>query len=175
MKKIILLVTLITVIIGNAFQLYGQTLEEDKVDEFTNNSIKRTSWETLNMSMDFTAYYRISSINNQKYFDLKLMIGAKVFSINKDQELMFKLENGEFVKLPNLEYSITCTGCGAIGFSGSQAQGAKIMYPIDDAQFEMLKNNTVVKVRIYTSDGYVEDETKEKYAIKMQKAIKLVE
>lgn len=175
MKKQTILTILTVIFLGTTSLTFGQTLEENKVDEFTNNTVKRTSWETLNMTMKFTAYFRVSSINDHDYFDLKLMLGGKVFSIGKDQEIMFKLDNGEFVKLPNLKFTITCTGCGAKGYSGSAAQGIKVSYPIDKEQFEKLKNNTVVKIRIYTNDGYVENDTKEKHAKKIQTALKLVE
>ena len=175
MRKQTSLTILIVIMLGTASETLGQTLEENQVDEFSNNSVKRTSWETLNMTMTFSGYFRISRINDNNYFDLKLMLGGSVFSIDKDQQIMFKLDNGEFVKLSNLEYRITCTGCGAKGFSGSSAQGIKVSYPIDKEQFEQLRNNTVVKIRIYTNDGYVEDDTKEKHAKKIPAALKLVE
>ncbi|MDJ1505206.1 hypothetical protein [Xanthocytophaga agilis] len=169
------LVILMTVMLGTTSLAFSQTLEENKVDEFTNNKVKRTSWEALNMTMKFTTYFRISRINDQDYFDLKMMKGAGVFSIDKDQEIMFKLSNGEFVKLPNLRYTVTCTGCGAKGLAGSTGQGIEVSYPINKEQFEQLKNNIVVRDRIYTTDGYVEDDTKEKNAKKISEALKLIE
>ena len=178
MKQKTAFTILIAILLGTTSLTYGQTLEENKVDEFTDNTVKRTSWETLNMTMSFTSYFRISHINDNYYFDLKMMIGGtggKVFSIAKDQEIMFKLDNGEIVKLPNLEYTITCTGCGAKGLSGSNAQGIKVSYSINKEQFEQLKNNTIIKIRIYTNDGYIEEDTKEKHAKKIPYALKLVE
>lgn len=157
-----------------SFQILGQELVENKIDDFTNNTVKRTSWETINMTMKFTAYFRISKINDNFYFDLKMMIGTGVFSIGEGQEIMFKLSDGEIIKLPNLEYAITCTGCGAKGFSGSQAQGIKVSYGITPEQIKKLKNNLAIKIRIYTNDGYVENDLKSKYYKKVQKAISLV-
>lgn len=154
---------------------FGQTLEKNEVDEFTNNSVKRTSWETINMTMKFTAYFRISKINDNTYFDLKMMIGTSVFSINKGQELMIKLSNDNIVKLPNLEYAITCRGCGAKGLSGSEAQGIQVSYPISKEQIEQLKSGTGNKLRIYTNDGYVENDMKAKNYNKIIKALSLVE
>lgn len=157
------------------FKTFGQTLKEDKVDEFTNQKIKRTSWETLNQTMAFAAYFRISRINDQDYFDLKLMIGVSVFSIEKDQEIMLKLSNGEIVKLPNCKYAITCKGCGANGLAGSSSEGIQVSYLLNKENFEKIKNSPVAKIRIYTNDGYVEEECKEKYASKILKAINLIE
>lgn len=177
MKKQMILTFFTVIIVGIGSQTFGQKLEENEVDEFTNNKIKRTSWETLNMTTKFTAYFRISRINSHDYFELKMMFGGyrgKVFSIDKDQEIMFKLNNGEFVKLPNLEYTITCTGCGAKGLSGSSAQGIKVSYLLNKEEFEILKNNKVIKMRIYTNDGYVESEIKEKHVKKIPKALELI-
>ena len=162
--------------LGISFQIISQELVVNKIDDFTGNTVKRTSWETLNMTMKFTAYFRISKINDNYYFNLKMMLGGgSVFSIGEGQEFMFKLSNGEIIKLPNLEYAITCTGCGAKGFSGSQAQGIQVSYRIMPEQIEKLKNNPAIKIRIYTNDGYVENDLKPKYYKKVQKALSLVE
>ena len=172
MRKLLLSILLI----GILLPIMAQELEENEVDEFTGSAIKRTSWETLNMTMKFTAYFRISKINENLYFDLKLMIGGgEVFSIDEGDQFMLKLENDEIVKLSNLEFTITCTGCGARGISGSAAQGIQVTYPITPEQFNMLKNNTVSKIRIYTSDGYIENEFKLKYYSKLLNALMLVE
>lgn len=136
-------------------------LEENYIDEFTGNSVKRTSWETLNMTMQFTAYYRISKINDHYYLNLKMMLN-KVFSISKDQEFMFKLDDGTVLKFLNLEYTTTCRGCGAKGFSGSEAQGIEVSYPVKKEQIDILINNRIEKLRIYTNDGYLENEVSEK-------------
>ena len=165
-----------TLLFGLSFSLAGQVLEENKVDEFTKHSVKRTSWETLNSSMKFNAYFRISKIDDLIYFDLKMSIGVgEVFSIKKDQELMFKLANDSIVSLPNLEYALTCKGCGAKGYMGSAAHGIQVSYPINIKQIDLLKKEKVIKARVYTSTGYVEDELKDKNALKIKKALSLVE
>ncbi len=153
----------------------AQTLADNKIDEFTNDTIARTSWEHLNYSMKFTAFFRITRINDNVQFDLKLMLGSgAVFAIDKDQEIMFKLDCGEFVKLQNSAYTITCTGCGAKGFAGSGAQGIKTSYFISKEELTKLRNYKVVKMRIYTTDGYLEADVKSGTAEKISKAIKLI-
>ena len=174
-KNIFLKILLIVIFIGNSHQIFSQQLVENYVDEFTNNKIKRTSWTSINNMLRFTAYFRISRINDNYYFDLKLMIGTSVFSIEKDQELMFKLSNGEVIKLLNTQYAITCTGCGAKGFLGSQAQGIHTSYYFTNEQIKKLKEIPAIKIRIYTSKGYVEDNIKPKYYKKLQTALFLVE
>jgi hypothetical protein len=171
MKKTIL-ISLVT-LAGMTLQSFGQKLDENKTDEFTKNSVKRTSWETLSSSSVANAHFRISLINEYETFDVKLMIN-KVFSIDKDQELMFKLANGDVVKLQNLKYTITCNGCGATGLAGSEAEGIQVVYPLAKEQIEQLKANKIVKVRIYTNDGYVEDDVKDKNAEKIIKSLQLL-
>jgi len=172
MKKTVLLITTMLTIIS--LQSFAQKLEENKVDDFTNKSVKRTSWETLYTTFTANAYFRISNIDNTKYFDFKYQNGT-VFSIDNGQELMFKLNNGDIVKVVNLNYTLTCTGCGAKGFTGSGAQGIEVSYPISDEQLKELKANKIVKVRFYTNDGYVENDIKDKAAEKIEQSLSLVE
>jgi len=152
---------------------FGQKLEENKKDDFTNAVVKRTSWETLTASLSETAYFRISQINGAESFDLKLML-YKIFYIGKDAELLLKLANGEVVSLKNLEYTITCKGCGAAGFAGSAAEGIQVTYPMSSEQVEKLKANKIVKIRINTSMGDVEDDIKDKRAEKIIKSLGLI-
>ena len=164
----------IIILIGILHQGLGQKLAENKVDDFTGNSIKRTSWETLNMTMTFTAYFRISRINDNFFFDLKMITGS-VFSIGKGQKLMFKLSDGEIIELQNFKYAISCIGCGAKGISGSGVQGIRVLYPISSENIKKLKNNLAVKIRVYTNDGYLEIKIKSTKFRKVQKALSLVE
>ena len=170
-NKLLIQIIIISIISFNAF---GQEIEENRVDDFTGNSIKRTSWETLNMTMKFAAYFRISNIDDLYFFDLKMMIGGKVFSIDKEQELMLKLSNNEIITLPNLKHTITCNGCGARGLSGSNAQGIKVSYLITEEQIYKLKDSDVTKIRIYTTNGYVENDLKSKHNKKIKKAMSLI-
>lgn len=160
--------------VGILGQISAQKLVENKIDEFTENSIKRTSWERFVQTALFTSNFRISKIDDNLFFELKMMDGS-VFSIDKDQKLMFKLEDNEIVKLPNLEFKVTCEGCGAKGFAGSLAQGIQVAYLINLEQIEKLKNNNAEKIRIYTNDGYREYEMKSKNYAKVKKALSLIE
>ena len=88
---------------------------------------------------------------------------------------MLKLSNDEIIRLPNLKYEITCTGCAAKGFAGSAAQGVNVSYILDKDQLEKLKSYEVVKIRVYTTDGYVEDDSKQKNTDQIKTALKLIE
>lgn len=170
-KSFIIFILLLTV-----NTLTGQTLKENKVDDFTNNSVKRTSWETLNYNSKFSAYFRISKINESCYLDLKFSNNSmKVFSVDKGNELMFKLENDKIIKLLNLKYTISDRGVAAKGIVGSDLHGVLISYLIDKEQIQSIKSNIIVKTRIYTNESYVESDMKTKNYNKIKKALQLVD
>lgn len=171
MKKYLLLIFAII----TSLSLTAQELLENKVDDFTKKSIKRTSWEKLMYGMSGTAFFRISKIDDNYYFDLKLM-NNRIFSIPENAELMFKLENDSIYSISNIKYAITEKGAGAIGFAGSAAYGIQTSYiSKNDWNFSTLKKHIPVKFRIYTSDGYIEEEIKPKFVEKIANCIKLVE
>lgn len=152
----------------------GQSLKEDKIDEFTKHVVKRTSWEVLTQTFKMQTFGRISKIEDQYYFDFKVAMGGPLFSIGKDQELMLKLANETIVTLPNPTLKIACRGCGVPGFAGSAGLGVEIAYPLTIAQLDELRKSPIVKIRVYTTDGYVENEVRGKNAGKIPAAIALV-
>lgn len=170
MKQTLLFLIILFCISAKSF---GQKLEENKIDDFTKDSIKRTSWESLYSTISGNAHYRFSLVNDNETFDFKLMLD-RIFFIDKDMQIMFKLQNGDIVTLNNLEYTFTCKGCGATGFIGSEAQGIEVSYPISKHQVEKLKAGKIVKVRVYTSDGYLDENVKEKNAAKIIASLNLL-
>jgi hypothetical protein len=96
---------------------YGQKLAEDKIDKFTKNAVKRTSWEKLigkgGMSSLYTNY-RISKINENYYFELKMMMNNKIYSVNENDKIIFLLGNDETIVLTNNKFEIACKGCGLL-------------------------------------------------------------
>lgn len=159
MRKLGLYVVLIffTLAISNSGNC--QSITEDKIDEFTKDSIRRTSWEILSRTLKSEGYFRISQINGQYSFDLKLMLGSgpgKAFSINEGDKLMFLTVDDEIIELINLKYALTCNGCGSKGLVGSNRLGIEVTYKIEHKYIESLSIKQLKKVRIYTSLGYEE-------------------
>lgn len=165
-KTSLLLLLILIVVIG-----FGQKLEENKVDDFTKITIKRTSWEKLTK---YYAHFRISKISDVEYFDLKLLLG-KEFSIMEGQDIMFKFDNDEILTLKNSKTTITCTGCGAVGFGGSEGPGISVSYQMNKEQKTLLDTKKIIKVRIYTSDGYTENDVSEKFDNYIKKALTLID
>ncbi|QSW91219.1 hypothetical protein J0383_10540 [Flavobacterium endoglycinae] len=167
---------MISILFLNNF--YSQKLTENKIDEFTKQSIQKTSWETLFSTTKGTSYFRISKIDNILFVQLKFRLNegfeTKSFSIEKNQELMFKTKEGEIITLKNLKSTVTCVGCGAISFNASQALGIEVSYQMSEEQFNILKNSFLEKIRIYTDIDYKEFEIKKKNALLFTNSLKLI-
>lgn len=139
--------------------IFSQKLERNEVDEFTKKSIKETSWEVCVQNFTMNMFFRVRKVDETILLNMKMMLGAgRVFAIHEGDELMLMLSNDTIVKLQALTSEITCTGCGARGFSGSGAQGIKISFGISKDDLRLLSSFPIKKVRIYTTDGYVESE-----------------
>ena len=157
--------------------LFGQKLVEDKVDEFTKQTIKRTSWEKFVGGGGMTVLstnLRVSKVDAAFWIELKMMHSNSVYSIPTDGEFMFKLNTGDVVTLHNHQFEITCSGCGAVGFVGSTGMGMHTHYAITLEEIQKLNSAPIEKVRIYTSDGYIEREVSLKESARVQKALALV-
>jgi hypothetical protein len=166
--------TLFLIVFSFPIFCLAQKLEVNKIDEFTKASVKRTSWETINYSNRLMAYTQINKIDNNYYLNLKIMSPDKVFSIDKEDELMIKTITDSVITLYNLKYEISCTSCGSTGLLGSGLQGIEVSYKIPVEIVSYLLTNKIKKLRIYATDGYFEDDIKDKHAEIFIKLLKLV-
>lgn len=171
MKKIILILIIIT----SANYTFGQELTKNEVDEFTGKTVKETSWETLNKKSKLYSYVRFRKVDSTIYFVFKMMIGNKVYSVDKGEVLYLKFADEEIVKISNSQYQLTTYGAGAVGLIGSKALGVELTCLINQETLSKLEEKTLAKVRVYTSDGYVEAEVKEKQAENFKELAKLID
>lgn len=158
MNKLVIILAGLSIIVFNGS---SQTLTKNEVDEFTGHKIKITSYEVLSQTFKVSAFVSIRNIDDTvNILQLKLMLGAmaEVHSIDKGASLYLKLTDGQVIQLKNMEYAISCTGCGARGFSGSGAQGTQTFYELTSEQSEKLAQTPIDKIRITTNSGYVDQE-----------------
>ncbi|MCB4808561.1 hypothetical protein LG651_09870 [Tamlana sp. 62-3] len=176
MKTKKLTTTTILTILLISFSTYGQRLVKNEIDEFTGESIKETSWATISASLfeGFFAYYRFTKINETYYFNFKLIDEGKVFSIDKGQEFLFKLENNDILKLVNPKTKLTCYGCGSISLVGSEAEGVEVAYPISKQQLETLKKFSPAKFRVYVDEKHIEKTIRPKFVKNFYDVISLI-
>jgi len=163
MKRLLI----VSCVVFISFCSYSQKLIENTIDEFTGYKVRQTSWENLYSTLKEGAAFRITRINDNYYFDLKLTLTGGLFAVDGESKLMFKLWNDEIITINSLEYVIS----DRLDYGYALAQ---IRYTLPDDQLNILRNNRVVKWRIYTNDGYVETEKIDKNYYKVIEALKLV-
>lgn len=172
-KNICFLITLL--LIGCASGP-SNTLEENKVDEFTGHKIKRTHYQVISISNSYSQPYmfcRFSKIDDDYFLDLKLELpSGHAPIIEKNALLMIKLKSGSIVELKNLKFNLPCNGCGSTGFSN--VVGVMTSFPISESNLQMLSTDVPVKVRAYMEGGYVETDVKEDNGNKISEIARLV-
>lgn len=141
---------------------FAQKLEKNEVDKFTKKSIKTTSWEKLigkgGMSSLYTNF-RLRKIDETIWFELKMMMNNKIYSILENDKIIFLFDNEETITLYSNESTVACKGCGAPGFVGSEGYGTHTYYRLSHEAIDLFKKNTIKSVRIYNSESYVEGDT----------------
>ena len=141
----------------------GQSLIKSvKVDEFTGNKVVESKW--VSMKGKFGKYNwcftRLRKIDKTTVLDLKLATG-KVVSVDSGEKLLFKTSKDTVLKFSNHEYTVSCRGCGAIGLKGGDAQGVYLHIILSPDQLNALQTEKITKLRLYTNDGYMEQDVKE--------------
>jgi hypothetical protein len=157
-----------------ASTVFSQKISKNIVDDFTGGKVIYTSWETLNMGNFGTnhLFFRFRYENNMVYFHLKWITDG-VTSVNKDANIIFKFNNDSICTLHSLSYTLAERGGGAVGISMSAMMGLDLIYVGNEMNL-FLTDHYVSKIRIYTTDGYVDMNIKEGNAMKINTAYKLL-
>lgn len=173
MKNIILILFFVSI----ANYSFGQKLVKNEVDEFTGKTVKETSWETLHRSMTLNSYVRFRKVDNTIYFVFKMGVGfgKTVYSVDEGEVFYLKFTDDEIIKISNSQYELTTIGGGSVGLLGSSGFGVELTCIINQETLLKLEEKTLAKVRVYTSDGYVEDEVNKKRAETFKKLAKLID
>ena len=157
---------------------FAQKLVTDKKDEFTGKYVKETSVEILSHPFKMSGYsydFRFKSVDTDIYLNLKIMsISNSVFAIKDGNVLMLKMGNDSILKLSNSEYTISQQGKGASGIVGSACQGVSLYFLLSKEDIHVIKNTKIVKVRLYTTGGYSEQDVKAVADKRVKDALKLV-
>lgn len=157
--RIRLALSILMMVIATATKAQAE-FEKNEVDEFTGDKLEVTKYDVLVQNFKLNAFLATTNINDSVYVvKLKLMLSSgKVHSIEEGATLYLKLNDGTIIELHNMKYVISCSGCGARGFAGSMAEGSQSMYKITGEQIDKLSKHEIIKFRLYTSVGYVEND-----------------
>lgn len=168
MKKLLFLLLFIPLV------SFGQKIIKNEVDEFTNNAVKITSWVKVVMNSNINAYVKSRKINKNYFLDFKMILDDKAYSIDKGEVLYLKLSNDKILKLVNLSYELVSVGGGSVGISGSNLLGIGFTCEISEEILNILIETPIVKLRVYTSEGYKEEIVKQKRAKKFIKMLEII-
>jgi|GEM_PF-3164934 len=144
------------------------------IDEFTKSQILQTKEEILTVSgmgFGFSTSYAFKKIDNARYLRLGIS-SSKIFTLKKGEEILFKTENENPV---SLKFSETTIADGQYNSSFKTTHwGGSVLIPISDEVYNRLQNEKIVKLRVYTADGYVDDDIKEKRAVKFKELLNCI-
>ncbi|HEX8576981.1 MAG TPA: hypothetical protein VF677_11870 [Flavobacterium sp.] len=172
MKKII-----IALILGFTTFGYSQNCKYkiNEVDEFSKNKILETKKEAFTMSgigFGFSTNYSLKKINNDRY--LKLYISSpKIFTLRQGDQIMLKTDSENTVSLVLMQTTIARSSYN--DQLGSTTWYEDVLIPITDENYQRLLTENILKLRVYTADGYIDDDVKEKRAKKFKEILKCIE
>lgn len=170
-KIIIMVIFMLSYFVGKS-----QELDVNKVDELTKESVKETSWETIKWSKEVCSFFRVTKVNDDENFELRLMVEGSPFSVSKGQDAVFTFENGTSITLKSDNSATTCKGCGGSrGFPGSALGGITIHYKLSNEQRNTLEASLIKKIKVTHSAGNVEFEIKDTFSKNIVKGLKLVD
>jgi hypothetical protein len=171
MKKYLLLASFIPLF------AQAQKIVENKIDDFTHDSVKVTSWAPLvnNFGPNMKMRTRVWVIGENLFLGVTLVRPGPDMEMTEGANLMFKTQAGNIITLRNSKDQLSCTGCAARGLYGSNAPGLVLSFPVSREDMRILAAQRVAKIRIDLVDGYWEHDVKNKLAEKLQKQIGLVQ
>lgn len=152
----------------------SQELIINKTDEFTKAKIVRTSWEPLTRKQSFYCFVQAGKLNNDHVLAFKINL-RRVFSIHEGDAIFLKLANDTIVTLRSTKSKISCRGCAEVGLTTAYMDGIELSIPIAPDIYELLTQSPLVKIRINTTGGYIEEEIKEKAGQVIINELKLVQ
>lgn len=159
-----------------SFNLFSQISISKEVDEFTKKEKIISDWATLNdpvWKSGPIAYLRLVQEDSVDLLVMKTTTQNRVLSIDENDVLYLKTEDGLILQFNNLEYTISEKGGGSVKFRGSESLGLTAIFYVNLKQLEQLSLNQVEKIRLTTSKGNIEFEPeKKKYKEEVQALFK---
>lgn len=139
--------------------------KKNEIDDFTKKKIIETKSEWLCENVA----YSFKKNDDTKY--LRVEIGSfKVFAISDGAKLMFLTDKEDPIVLIFQKYEISRTTPGAIA-----SQYVSEIINISEDVLKRFQNEKITKVRIYTTDGYIDHDIKEKRFKRFQETLKCIQ
>ena len=143
----------------------------NKTDEFTKDIILETKGGRFTASgLFYGSGYSLKKINGIKYLKFGIA-GPSIFTLEKDGEIMFKTDEDKIITLKFTESMVA----DYVTANNITIWGANNHIQLTDDIYERFLNETIVKMRVYTSEGYIDDDIKSKHLKKFKEQLKCIE
>ena len=166
MKRLILSLAILNI----CEYAYSQKIVKNEKDAFTGNHVIETSYTAI--SDGFTCSIR--SVNGTNILLVSFNGGDEIYTMEKNAQFMFLLQNDSIITLANLEDAVSEYRSLNIGSTHISHFLLKTKYDLSENQIRELQTHKISNVRFYTTDGYIERKVSEKNAKKLLKLFNLI-
>lgn len=166
MKRALFLVLLSTMWIA----AFSQKIVKNEKDAFTGNQVTETSYATLSDGLTCA----IRAVNGKAVLLVSFNGGDEVYTMERDAQFMFKLQNDSIITLTNIEDAVSEYKSFTIGSTRISHFLLQTKYILPEEQLALLKSDKITKVRFNTTAGYIERNVSEKNAKKLLKLFSLI-
>lgn len=131
--------------------------ETNEVDKFTKKTVLKTKYTALWQSMFHALSFKAKKLDTIRFLEMTYST-SYIYSVEKDSKLMFLMGNDSIVTLIAMGYE-TANGVTA---GTVTIWSAIVDYYLSAKDHAILMSNTIVNVRFYTRNGYIEKDVKNK-------------
>lgn len=166
MKRFILFLAILN-ICGSA---YSQKIVKNEKDSFTGSHVIETSYVTISDGLSCS----VRSVNGIRVLLVSFNGGDEIYTMERDAQFMFKLQNDSIITLINQEDAVGEYRSLNVGSTHISHFLLKTKYDLSEEKINELQTHKITNVRFYTTAGYIERKVSEKNAKKLLKLFNLI-
>jgi len=154
----------------SSFTAYAQKIEKNEIDDFTGERVVYTNWERLHWGVRVLGKQILTRFGFENGSGVFLLnwVCETVLAVREDDKILFKLDNGEVHELVSNSYEIAAPGAATVNmlWGSTNSIGLSLLYKGDLSFFG---KGIVTKIRVNTTDGYIDIDLKKKEGEKLRK------
>ena len=159
------------------FSAYSQDCKysRDEIDEFTKKHILETKPQQLtisNMGLGFSTAITLKKVQDSRFLVLSYTSPSNII-LQRGSKIMLKDDSDFILELivPELIISKSTYNSTLKGF----VHKGDVAFALTANEFEDLKSHMINKMRVYTSEGYIDDDISEKRWKKISILLKCID
>lgn len=153
-------VLLIPLFILASFHLWGQSCKyaKNEIDPFEKKEIVITEYtKVMYPSMKFpVVFLALARIDSTYFVKLKFSLSTSVCFNSAQNELLLMTDDNEVYRLQRATEAVNCTNRDTYAYTGEET------YKIERETLLELQNKTLIMIRFYTSESYIESDLSKK-------------